>query len=147
MLQVLKFKKIENDTISFYLPEDIETRISFIKKINSLLGAYNVLYCQFDKPRKKISTGRKSQNSHIWGHITQIARETGNDIEDVEITAKMEAVKRGYPIKVSTMGNGVIPKHINNLNTKEAALLIETLHQIAADMGICLIESEEEEYI
>lgn len=94
------------------------------------------------KPFKPRTTGEKSQNSHAWGHCTQIARELAMEVYEVEYIAKVRAIKRGYP--VSTKLGFPIPKSQADISTEECAYLIEEYHMIAAENGITLIESEPE---
>lgn len=94
------------------------------------------------KPFKPRSTGEKSQNSHAWGHCTQIARELGMEVYEVEYIAKVRAIKRGYP--VSTHLGLTVPKSQADISTEECAALIEEYHMIAAENGVKLTESEPE---
>lgn len=49
---------------------------------------------EMSPPYKPRSTGKESQNAHIWGHIQQIAQETGNDVQDIEDYIKQKATRR-----------------------------------------------------
>ena len=80
------------------------------------------------------------QNRHIWGHIQQIATETGNEIETVEDAAKERAIARGYPYDFNPITGKPKPASIADLDTREAGILIETLHQLAAELEITLEE-------
>ena len=51
----------------------------------------------FNEVPKRRSTGPLSQNHHFNGHCAQVARETGNDFEDVKLGIKARAIKRGFP--------------------------------------------------
>jgi hypothetical protein len=54
------------------------------------------------------------------------------------------ALSRGYPFE--TLPNGkAMPKSEADLTTIEAALLIDTIEQVASDLGIHLKESYDEE--
>ena len=97
---------------------------------------------KFSKPHKPRSTGPRSQNSHTWGHCTQIAKELGMEIYEVEYIAKYRAIKRGYP--VSTHLGMMIPKSQADIDTVECGYLIEEYHQIAAENNIVLVETEPE---
>jgi len=57
-------------------------------------------------PRKLRSTGYKSANHHLNGHVQQIAQETGNDFADVKLYVKRKAFARGLPF--ATKPNGEI---------------------------------------
>ena len=91
------------------------------------------------RPGRPRTIGEGSQSAHINGHVQQIAQETGNEFADVKAAAKLRALKRGYPFR--TIAGEIVPFSEAELNTEQAALLIEELHQIAAEMEINLVES------
>ena len=89
------------------------------------------------RPRR--TTGEKSQNHHLNGHVQQIAMETGAGFDDIKSYIKREAVAMGYPFV--TLANGdILPKSEADSDTAECALLIESAHVVAADNGIILRE-------
>lgn len=96
------------------------------------------LRVSISRPSRPRTIGQGSQNAHINGHCQQIAQETGNEFADVKTAAKFNAIKRGYPFR--TIAGQVVPFSESELNTEQAAMLIEELHQIAAEMGITLHE-------
>jgi hypothetical protein len=85
------------------------------------------------------TTGPRSQNRHVNGHCQQIAQETGNSFATVKLWAKTEAISEGYPMDIMPNGR-TVPKSEADLNTVEAAILIETLHRLAAELNIRLVE-------
>lgn len=96
------------------------------------------------------STGERSQNHHINGHIQQIATETGNAFDVVKAEIKCRAVDMGYPmlerngeVRLDLFGR---PMGISEADSsvEECAILIEAAHMLAAELGIVLEESEEE---
>jgi len=89
-------------------------------------------------PTKHRTTGKGSQNNHAWGHIAQLANETGHDVTEIEAIAKTRAIKRGYPY-TEYMGQ-VIPKSQTDITTTECGFLIDELHAIAAELDIQLVE-------
>ena len=95
---------------------------------------------EMSAPYPKRTTGRGSQNSHIWGHIQQIANFTGYDIDDVEDYAKLKAVSLGYPYKTNPLTGEIKPASMKTINTVEAGYLIETLHRLASELEIELDE-------
>jgi len=97
---------------------------------------------KFSKPHKPRSVGPHSQNNHAWGHNLQIAQVLGMESYEVEYIAKVRAIKRGYP--VSTHLGIPIPKSQADIDTVECGYLIEEYHQIAAENGIVLTETEPE---
>jgi hypothetical protein len=98
--------------------------------------------CVFSVPYKSRTTGKGSQNNKIWKMITEIAQETGNDIDDVEEYAKERAMVRGYPYKINKMNGKPMPLSMTKINTVEASALIETLQQLAAELGIVLHDGD-----
>ena len=129
---------------------DLALTVTF--KYNSM--AYNALllimpmlkngYCRnrVSKARKPRTTGVKSQNHHINGHIQQICVETGNDFETVKMYTKKQAINRGYPF--DTFRSDVIPWSESRADTIQAGYLIDEIHQLAAEIGITLKENEED---
>ena len=89
-------------------------------------------------PKRPRTTGERSQNNHAWGHITQLAEETGHEVSEIEYIAKMRAVRRGYPIDV--IAGEAVPRSQARITTEECAALIDELHQIAAELEVPLIE-------
>lgn len=93
------------------------------------------------KPRKARTTGEKSQNHHLNGHVQQIARETGNSFDVVKAYIKREAVGQGYPFETLPSGD-IMPISEADTDTSACAIAIDTAHRIAAEWGINLIEEE-----
>ena len=105
---------------------------SIIEKTNGYLSI------TIDKPKRKRTTGKDSQNHHINGHIQQIAAETGNDFDVVKMHCKTQAISMGYPFK--TMCDNVYPKSESEISMDEAAILIDYIHRFAAEYNIRLVE-------
>ena len=97
---------------------------------------------ELSPPYKPRSTDVGGQNRHIWGHLQQIAQETGNDIDDVEDYIKQRALRRGYPTKQNKMNGEIKPASMKGINTVEANYLIDELHQLASELGIELEEGD-----
>lgn len=111
---------------------------------NSLLlfpAKNNYVRLRIGKVVKARTTGEDSQNHHINGHIQQIAIDTGNNFDDMKTACKYEAISRGYPFR--TIRGRVIPYSETEIDTIQAGYLIDTIHQIAAEMGIKLREGED----
>ena len=102
------------------------------------------MYVKLDKPRRPRTTGERSQNHHLNGHIQQIAEHTGDSFDDVKRHIKREAIADGYPYRTTSFGD-VEPQSEADASTVECALLIETAHRIASDMEVMLNEYEETE--
>ena len=99
------------------------------------------------KPQRATrTTGDKSQNKHLNGHIQQICVETGNDFQDVKEHIKSKAVAMGYPMLMKD-GKMVVnpygePRGISEADSsvEECSILIEVAHMLASEYGITLRE-------
>ena len=108
-----------------------------VKRFLERLGGHYAIV-KVDQIRKARSTGPGSQNRHINGHIQQIAQETGNDFYTVKVYCKTQALSRGYPVDV--IKGQIVPWSEARIDTKQAAMLIDTIHQVASELGIILQE-------
>lgn len=87
-------------------------------------------------PYKSRTTGKVSQNNKFYALITEICKETGNDLEDVKDAVKERAIKRGYPYSVNKITGQVRPYSTTNVNTVEMSYLIDEAMQLCAELGI-----------
>ena len=97
------------------------------------------VYVKIGYPRKPRTTGDKSQNHHLNGHIQQICQETGDEFDDVKMEIKRRAIKRGYPTRTDSFRN-VIAESEGNASTVECGYLIEEAHDVAAFCNVKLRE-------
>jgi hypothetical protein len=102
------------------------------------VGAGKLWRIQWGKYYRRRTTGRHSQNSHLWGHSQQIGKEIGEDAREVLRDACLRTAD--YPTAVSKLTGQPVPKSTSEATTVEAAAVIETLHRIAAFLGIRLEE-------
>ena len=93
-------------------------------------------------PSKPRTTGEQSQNNHAWGHATQIASglNQGDDPRDVLYDACIATPD--YPTRMNKFGR-VVAQSWSEATTVQAAAVIETLHRLAAEFGIVLIEGKD----
>ena len=120
------------------IPEDFKPAFyDIIKYCTEKRGGYMRLV--LSPPFKHRSTGEKSQNHHINGHVQQISNYTGEDFDIIKSEAKRKAIKRGYPIRVDLFGNTVALSE-TEIDSTQAGYLIETLHEIADFLNIRLRE-------
>lgn len=98
--------------------------------------------------KKRRSTGYKSQNHHLNGHIQQIAMCTGQPFEDIKKYVKQKAIGMGYPM-LMRFGQPVTdlwgnPQGISEADstTEQCALLIEATHMLASELDIILQEDD-----
>ena len=91
---------------------------------------------------KNRTTGERSQNHHINGHIQTIAQETGSSFGAVKEHVKKLAIDRGYPFMELRDGT-ILPCSESDITTVQAGFLIEAIHQFAAEFGIRLKGGDE----
>ena len=88
------------------------------------------------KPYPNRTTGEGSQNNKFYALVTEICKETGNDLEDVKDALKERAIKRGYPYTVNKLTGRIRPASTTEVNTLEMSYLIEEAIQECAELGI-----------
>ncbi len=134
--------------ITFFVGESFHTYLRSLFKHQEIdrRAPSKYYYLKIDTPRKPRTTGKESQNTHVNGHAQQIAMETGQPFEDVKKRAKQGGLTMGYPILQDENGpvldfwgeaQGISEA---DCSTEEAAILIEALHLLAAELEIDLIE-------
>lgn len=87
---------------------------------------------------KPYKSKTQKENSKYWVLCTELGRELGMSKEEVSEGVKERAIERGYPFTVNKITGSYIPKSIREDNTKEQAILIETVYQVASEMGVYL---------
>ena len=111
--------------------------------IHDLAERYDALAFKASAPRRKRTTGERSQNHHLNGHVQTICVETGNDFDAIKQVVKLRAIAMGYPF--TTFHGVTVPKSEADASTVECALLIDAVHQLAAEEGIALKEYDDEQ--
>jgi len=99
-----------------------------------------------DKPYKARTTGEGSQNNKFYALVTEICKETGNEIEDVKDAIKERAIKRGYPYSINKITGTIRPYSTTKVNTVEMSYLIDEAIQLCAELGIVISDTPEENY-
>jgi len=112
---------------------DALRNVPSIKKSSQML-------VRLSRPRRPRTTGYRSQNHHLNGHIQQIASYTGDSFDDVKGHIKREAIADGYPIRTTSWGEAV-PQSESDASSFECGLLIEAAHRVASFLGATLKES------
>ena len=90
----------------------------------------------FGRVYKRRTTGKGSQNNKFYALVTEICKETGNDLTDVKDYLKERAIKRGYPYSVNKMTGRIRPASTTEINTVEMSYLIDEAIQLCAELGI-----------
>lgn len=134
----LRVKEVTDNSISFYLPVETAYKARLLKYI----GKEPALVIDFQKMRKKRSTGERSQNHHLNGHIGDIMKACGMTTKKEYDQVKTE-IKRiahftfGYP--ADRTGHFFLSEA--EANSEQCAWLIEAAHLLASDLGVILTES------
>lgn len=136
---VLKIESFTEGFLVLSAPGEVKAMLrGLVDLCKEKYGGY--VRCDMSPPYKPRTTGKGSQNSKIWACIQQIAEATGNDLQDVEDYIKERAMKRGYPYSMNQLTGRPRPLSMTLIDTKEASILIDELHQLAAELGINLVE-------
>lgn len=122
-------------------PFSVDVPAGYGPALQALALKHGVVAVRVSAPRKRRTTGERSQSHHLNGHIQTIAMETGNDFDAVKTVVKLRAISMGYPFK--TYQGITVPQSEADASTVECALLIDAVHQLAAEEGITLVEYEE----
>ena len=133
--RVHRVKTGDRGIVAFSLPDYAREHYADMIRKGQPDDVYDVT---IERPRRRRTTGPGSQNSHAHGHAQQIANETGHEMSEIELIAKMRAIKRGYPYSV-VLGL-LVPKSQRDISTVECGYLIDEYHAIAAEMDIELRE-------
>lgn len=126
--------------VAFELPADGGSREAVRRELAKCRDRHSdYALVTIEPPKKPRTTGARSQNHHLNGHIMQICNETGNSYSAVKDEVKRIAVENlGYPYE--TVNGHIHPKGESESSTDECAKLIEAAHLLAAEEGIILQE-------
>jgi len=145
-LKLPNLKRIKTGTsqiVSFEVPRFYEAAYrELVKKSPDTLDV------ELSTHSKRRSTGPFSQSHHLNGHIQQICNDTGNDFDDVKLYVKRRAFKRGLPFATKPNGDILysladlepLPISETQMTTEQCSWCIEETHELAAELGIRLIE-------
>lgn len=136
MLQVVTKVTLDGDRLVVELPQ---SALEAFKRLTASLSG-GIAVCTFKKWYRARSTGPHSQNRHINSHIAQIAEATGNDFDTVKTWCKVEAISSGYPF--DTLKGLIVPWSETRIDRIQAAILIDTIHRLAAELSIPLREED-----
>lgn len=126
------------EKLMFEIPREVQPAFQkLVEKVAPTGDWYDV---EVKPPRRIRSTGYKSANHHINGHLMQIAAETGNSFDCLKLEAKRIAAERGQWIWETLKNGSIYPGSEADASVGEASALIEVIHQLAAEWGITLQE-------
>lgn len=125
--------KIENQSGRYVIPLEDKTLRSIAEScIEKYSGYVSVTITRPYKPKTQ------KENSKYWVLCTELGRELGMSKEEVSEGIKERAIERGYPYTVNKITGYMVPQSIREDNTKEQAILIDTVLQVASEFGIYL---------
>lgn len=141
-MKTICYTKPTDDGLLLYFPSK-EVRAEILHLYESSKDKYNgYMKVELSKPYKSRSTGEGSQNNKFYALVTEICKETGNDIEDVKDALKERAIKRNYPYSVNKLTGRIRPYSTTQVDTKQMSALIEEALQLCAELGIVVDENE-----
>ena len=131
----------ENGLLIHYPTKEIKAEILHLYETSKerFNGYFKI---DIQKPYPNRTTGEGSQNNKFYALVTEICKETGNDIEDVKDALKERAIKRNYPYSVNKMTGRIRPYSTTQVDTKQMSALIEEALQLCAELGIVVDENE-----
>lgn len=132
----------ENGLLIHYPTKEIKAEILHLYQISK--EKYNGYFkIDIQKPYPNRTTGEGSQNNKFYALVTEICKETGNDLTDVKDYLKERAVKRGYPYEINKLTGRIKPYSTTRVDTKQMSALIEETLQLCAELGILVDVTEE----
>ncbi len=140
MVQYVLKREDVRGRLCFIPPRDSGASENIRRELRKCRDKYgDFVLLTIEPPKKPRTTGAKSQNHHLNGHIVQICNVTGSSYNAVKDEVKRIAVENmGYPYEI--VNGHIHPKGESESSTDECAKLIEAAHVLAADMGIILQE-------
>ena len=103
------------------------------------------VYVKLGLPRKPRTTGKRSQNTHIHGHATEIAQDVGESKSKIiadAVDMAMGELGRDFPTHVDYKGD-VVADSEPDWDTRTAAVVIEKLHMISTMIPMSLTEYDD----
>lgn len=135
MKAIVQIESYDNGKLVIFSP-DFGVK-SALKRIYDTCQKYSgYAKVEITPPYKSRTTGEGSQNNKFYALVTEICKETGNDLEDVKDALKERAVKRGFPYRVNPLTNQIKPFSTTKVNTVQMSYLIEEAIQLCAELGI-----------
>lgn len=122
-------------------PFSVDVPAGYAAAVHDLAERHDTAMVRILAPRRRRTTGERSQNHRLNGFIQQICVATFNDFQAVKEVVKMRAISRGYPFK--TFRGITVPQSEADSSTVECAMLIAEVEQLAAEEGITLVEYED----
>ena len=141
-----KYRRISRGVYTYYVPEAF---VDSVEADHARLVEKRVdqMYFKTGRPLKPRSTGKRSANTHIHGHATQIGQASNVAEPKSKIIADaVEIAVSMYPdfrTRTDYKGRIVPVTESEPWSTGEASAVVEALHQIASFCDVELKEYEE----
>jgi hypothetical protein len=156
LIHVRRLHTKDSGIVSFEIPLSRKAEYAELIKKGQPVDRFDL---RIEIPRKRRSTGFRSQNSHSHGHYADIAEQLSTaDVDyspdEIARALKLMAMKEGYwPPKMNRQGEALVdpitkalePMSESDADTAQAGQLIEFIHQWADTNGLWLTEYIDEE--
>lgn len=151
LVHVRRLRTNDPRVVSFEVPLSHKADYAELVKKGQPVDRFDL---RIETPRKKRSTGYRSENSHTHGHYADIAEQLSTDAlaytpEKIGQAIKKMAMKDGYwPPEMNSAGEPIVnpitkelePRSEADSSVAESAELIEYIHQWADTNGLWLTE-------
>ena len=136
-MKIICFSEIKDTGILLHYPSKAvkEKMIEVVKQ--SIEKSNGFITCDIKRVYKSRSS---EQNRMFWGIVQQIASETGNDLEDIEMAVKERATKRGFPYRINKLTGRIVPSSMTKVDTVQMGYLLDEVIQLASELGIVIDE-------
>lgn len=136
MKAVVQIESYDNGKLVLFSP-DFGVK-SALKRIYDTCQKYSgYAKVEITPPYKSRTTGEGSQNNKFYALVTEICKETGNDLDDVKEALKERAcARRNYPYTINKLTGKMRPYSTTKIDTVQMSGLIEEAIQLCAELGI-----------
>lgn len=142
-MRIIAYTELTENGLLIHYPTK-ETKAEILHLYETSKERFNGYFkIEINKPYPNRTTGEGSQNNKFYALVTEICKETGNDITDVKDYLKERAVKRGYPYEINKLTGRIKPYSTTRVDTKQMSALIEETLQLCAELGIVVDVTEE----
>ncbi len=124
--------------ISFAKPKDMTPLAVLLEKAEAKCGGYVSL--RLDLPHRPRTTGWKSQNHHLRGHVRQLCGYTGFTMQEMMQAIKEECPNWPVDFKEFRGKRRTVYASEADINVEICSEAIEITHRIAADLAVRLVE-------
>jgi hypothetical protein len=128
-------------TVCFDKPKDSGSLDVLVAQSREKCGGYLTL--RLSLPHRPRSTGWKSQNAHLHGHIRQLCEPTGYTMSEMKQIIKEDTPSWPVEYKEFRGKRRAVYASEADISMEVASEAIEICHVVAADLGVRLQEGEE----